>query len=566
MANYQLNGVYSFGQPRHGPATMYYLPPNDPSVYNKDYLKPSGFLNKRTPYGKNAYGFQLPPDDTDKYGWKCASIDLAGKPDPKQFNKNYLKIPGRQGITVPASRPNSIQDRLSVFKQPADGDLTPAGAPPTNQGTAVVNSMSPIELAKMLMKSEEINSQEYLDWGRLVKFFTAFELLKAKGPLTPIQQKDYDDTFEFMKTAAIEKLQTTPPPLNPFDDDIKDLDAARGANPSSTFNPIGTPPAGAPDPAVASLGDLAANRAVNAATTAQAAATAAATALNQARTATTNDEKKEAIRDAKDASDEAEQAYNLARRERIDAKRVLVKGSSERARADKAVNDALASYRSAYASWQSARKGKLKNRLPPPQPPRVPLPPPPSIPQDPKSPSSSSSSSSSSPAPAPAPAPVSPETMTDLLKIIKSKYAGDTNKEFWNKVAFSLDDTIPFYKKKKDGNLVQQQPGTDKLIEPFLKNSKNQKAQNLVSYLSTTNKQDWDMDEISKIADGTVTIRTGSGQSGSGQSGGFFLSALAGIAIPAIISAISGSGQSGSGSGFTHYKPKQKKNNFSYLN
>ena len=71
MATYQLNGIYSFGQPRHGPATMSYLPPYDPSAYNKDYLKPSSFLNEQTPYGKNAYGIQLPPDDTDNFGLKA---------------------------------------------------------------------------------------------------------------------------------------------------------------------------------------------------------------------------------------------------------------------------------------------------------------------------------------------------------------------------------------------------------------------------------------------------------------------------------------------------------------
>ena len=66
---------------------------------------------------------------------------------------------------------------------------------------------------------------------------------------------------------------------------------------------------------------------------------------------------------------------------------------------------------------------------------------------------------------------------------------------------------------------------------------------------------------IYAIAKGTATFHVGSGQSGSGQQGGFFLSALAGVAIPAIISAISGSG----GSGFSPYKPKKQKNEYAYL-
>ena len=158
--------------------------------------------------------------------------------------------------------------------------------------------------------------------------------------------------------------------------------------------------------------------------------------------------------------------------------------------------------------------------------------------------------------------------MADLLLIIKSKYSGDTNKEFWSKVAYALDDTQHFYNRKKDGNPSGKQPNTGELIEPFLKNKSNPKAQALVSYMSTTDKDTWDKSRILDIAKGAATIHTGSGQSGtgqkgSGQKGGFFLSALAGVAIPAIISAIAGSGKSGSG--YTHYKPKQKKNNYGYL-
>ena len=222
MASYQLNGIYSFGQPRHGPATMSYLAPYDPSVYNKDYLKPSSFLNEHTPYAKNACGIQLPPDNTDKFGWAAASTHETGKTNVSQFNKNYLKIPGRQDITVPAPKPNSKKDRLSVFKKPADGELTPAGAAPTDQGAAFVDSMSPVELAKMLMKTEEINSAAYVKWGKLVKFFTSFDLLKAKGPLTSEQQQEYDDTFEYVKKEAIDKLLNIGDPLNPYNDEIKD--------------------------------------------------------------------------------------------------------------------------------------------------------------------------------------------------------------------------------------------------------------------------------------------------------------------------------------------------------
>ena len=109
----------------------------------------------------------------------------------------------------------------------------------------------------------------------------------------------------------------------------------------------------------------------------------------------------------------------------------------------------------------------------------------------------------------------------------------------------------------------EKQSNTGKLIEPFLKDKNNPKAQALVAYLSTTDKNGWDNKQIYEIADGTVAVHTGSGQSGSGQKGDFFLSALAGMAIPAIISAISGSGQSGSG--YTHYKSKLKNNKYGYL-
>ena len=276
MASYQLNGIYSFGQPRHGPATMSYLPPYDPSVYNKDYLKPSSFLNEHTPYAKNAHGIQLPPDDTDKFGWAAASTHETGKTNVSQFNKNYLKIPGRQDITVPAPKPNSKKDRLSVFKKPADDELTPAGSAPADQGAAFVNNMSPVELAKMLKKTA-VDQTEHEKYAQLVKFFTSFELLMAKGPLTSEQQKEYDDTFEYVKKEAIDKLQNTGDPLNPYNEEIKDeqklLDASRAAIPVAPFKPIGAPPAGAADPAV--LADLAADRAVNAAASAQAAAVAA---------------------------------------------------------------------------------------------------------------------------------------------------------------------------------------------------------------------------------------------------------------------------------------------------
>jgi hypothetical protein len=58
----------------------------------------------------------------------------------------------------------------------------------------------------------------------------------------------------------------------------------------------------------------------------------------------------------------------------------------------------------------------------------------------------------------------------------------------------------------------------------------------------------------------TITVNS-NGQSGKGQKGGFFLSALAGMVVPAIISAIAGQG----GSGFSPYKPQKQKNKYAYL-
>jgi len=189
-----------------------------------------------------------------------------------------------------------------VFKKPADGELTPAGAPPADQGAAFVNNMSPIELAKMLLKAAESRAESD-KYAQLVKFFTAFELLKAKGPLTPEQQKEYDDTFEFMKKEAIIILQNVAAPLNPLSVQVKqeqkDDATARAAIPVSTFKPIGAPTVGAADPVQPSRADLAADRAVNAAATTQAAAMAAQAALVQVQAATTGDEKKVAMQTRK---------------------------------------------------------------------------------------------------------------------------------------------------------------------------------------------------------------------------------------------------------------------------
>jgi hypothetical protein len=69
---------------------MSYLTPYDPSVYNSDYLKQSKFLNEHTPIPTNQFGIQLPPNNTDKFGWAAASVHGAGKTNPSQFNKNYL--------------------------------------------------------------------------------------------------------------------------------------------------------------------------------------------------------------------------------------------------------------------------------------------------------------------------------------------------------------------------------------------------------------------------------------------------------------------------------------------
>jgi len=237
-----------------------------------------------------------------------------------------------------------------------------------------------------------------------------------------------------------------------------------------------------------------------------------------------------------------------------------VNGSAERAKADKALADALTAYGVADNAFNAARKAKLKKRLPAPAPTPAPTPAPPS------SPSSLSPGKTGKSLGAPG-TPSRPVTMTDLVETIKKQYKGEPNKEFWNKVAYALDENEPFYNRNKDGSLAGKQPNAGKLIEPFLKD-KNPKAQALVAYLTTTDKKAWDNDDIYKIAKGAATIHTGSGQSGtgqkgSGQKGGFFLSALAGVAIPAIISAIAGSGKSGSG--YTHYKPKQKKNKYDYL-
>ena len=131
-------------------------------------------------------------------------------------------------------------------------------------------------------------------------------------------------------------------------------------------------------------------------------------------------------------------------------------------------------------------------------------------------------------------------------------------------MAFELDQTKPFYDRTKDGKVSEKQSNTaGKLIKPFFEDKSNPKAQALVAYMSTTDKALWDNKQIEAIAKGTATFHTGSGQSGSGQKGGFFLSALAGVAIPAIISAISGSGQGGAG--FSPYKPKKQKNRYAYL-
>ena len=136
-------------------------------------------------------------------------------------------------------------------------------------------------------------------------------------------------------------------------------------------------------------------------------------------------------------------------------------------------------------------------------------------------------------------------------------------------MASALDDTKKFWDYNKDGKTMKaSQPAASKLIEPFLKDKNNPKAQALTAYLSSTNRDSWDTKMIEAIAQGTTTFHVGStpgqpgsGQSGSGQQGGFFLSALAGVAIPAIISAMSGSG----GSGFSPYKPKKQKNQYAYL-
>ena len=136
-------------------------------------------------------------------------------------------------------------------------------------------------------------------------------------------------------------------------------------------------------------------------------------------------------------------------------------------------------------------------------------------------------------------------------------------------MAFALDANKQFYALNKDGKTISgTQRNTGKLIEPFLKDKSNPKAQALVAYMSSIDKKLWDTKQIEAIANGTTTIHVGStpgqpgsGQSGSGQQGGFFLSALAGVAIPAIISAMSGSG----GSGFSPYKPKKQKNQYAYL-
>ena len=154
--------------------------------------------------------------------------------------------------------------------------------------------------------------------------------------------------------------------------------------------------------------------------------------------------------------------------------------------------------------------------------------------------------------------------MKDLLKTIKDTYKGEPSKVFWEKVANALDSSKVFWDYNKDGSISVRQPNTGKLIEPFLKDKSNPKAQALVAYMSTTDKKLWDIKQIETIANGAAIIHTaGSGQSGSGQQGGFFLSALAGLAIPAIISAISGSGQGGAG--FSPYKPKKQKNQYAYL-
>jgi len=147
---------------------------------------------------------------------------------------------------------------------------------------------------------------------------------------------------------------------------------------------------------------------------------------------------------------------------------------------------------------------------------------------------------------------------------IETKYrGGNKSKEFWSKVAIALDEDKPFYKlNRTTGKAGSNQPAASILIEPFLKDNKNPNVKPLLSYLSSTNKDSWDDKMIYAIAKGTATFHVGSGQSGSGQKGGF-LSALAGVAIPAIISAISGSGQGGAS--FSPYKPKKQKNRYAYL-
>lgn len=197
MAQYSLQGVYSFAQPQFTPAKPSMVAPADPKSYNADYLPQSRFHRQETPIPHA--GRRAPPPHSDLLGPSAAKASVLPlkpiKPDP--FAK-YGRM--RFESAIPAPVETSAEYKVLPFKADAEVNFADQNETPPS---SIFSNMAPLELVERLIKG--VTDPEKKDAFEAVRtYLMRMELVKATRGLTQAEDTEYGQVVNGLRANALD--------------------------------------------------------------------------------------------------------------------------------------------------------------------------------------------------------------------------------------------------------------------------------------------------------------------------------------------------------------------------